>query len=76
VRPETLLITPLLAAAALAGVGCVKHKVDPIEVTVNVNLRVDEELREFFRYENEIDRQLLEQLRSQRAQPGSTETQP
>ena len=55
-----LLACPLMLIAI--GTGCVKHTVEPIHITIDVNLRVDEELKDFFRFENRIEKQqLLEQ---------------
>lgn len=58
---RTLTSAALLAVASVAGVGCIEHRVktDPIHITVDVNLRVDEELKEFFAYEDEIERRTL-----------------
>ncbi len=44
----------VIAALAVAGAGChttheIKHEVEPIHVTVDVNLKVQRELDEFFR---------------------------
>ena len=51
-------LASLLGVASFAAVGCIEHRVktDPIHITVDVNLRVDEELKEFFAYEDEIER--------------------
>ena len=34
---------------------------DPIQINVDVNLRVDERLQQFFEYENELRRRMIEQ---------------
>lgn len=65
-RPRTRahLLAPLLALALLtSAVGCIEHRVktDPIHITVDVNLRVDEELKEFFAYEEEIERRVIKE---------------
>lgn len=59
--PRSVWYAALLTVASLAGVGCIEHRVktDPIHITVDVNLRVDEELKEFFAYEDEIERRTL-----------------
>ena len=60
-RPYRILA---LGAAVLAGglVGCTKHtievqpiKVEPIHMTVDITIRVDRELEEFFDFEDEYD---------------------
>jgi hypothetical protein len=53
-----------MAAAALA-LGCqptvtVEHKVDPIYITLDINLKVDRELDEFFDFEEEIEDEALD----------------
>ena len=57
------LAIPTLAAAALVA-GCqpitVEHKVDPIYITVDINLKVDRELDEFFDFEEEIEADTVE----------------
>lgn len=57
----SLFITTLIATVMFTS-GCIEHRVkaDPIEVkpihiTVDVNVRVDRELDEFFSYEKESD---------------------
>jgi len=57
------LVPAVTAAAALIATGCSHHiNVDPIEVkpiylTVDVNVRLDQELRESFGFEDRIERQ-------------------
>ncbi len=58
-RISLLLTLAALAAAALA-CGCqptvvVQHKVDPIYITIDINLKVDQELDEFFAFEEELE---------------------
>ena len=55
---RTRIAIPVLVATALAS-GCqptvtVEHKVDPIYITLDINLKVDRELDEFFDFEEEI----------------------
>lgn len=51
---RTLALAILLAVGTLAA-GCgtvtVKHEVEPIFVTVDVNIRIQEQLEDFFDYE-------------------------
>lgn len=59
-RRAMLMGIPASAAAALAlAVGCARHTVDvqpirvePIHMTVDINIKVDRELDEFFDYED------------------------
>jgi hypothetical protein len=49
----------LVAGVVVAGVGCsptmtVKHEVAPIHITVDVNVKVQEELDEFFDFEDRV----------------------
>ncbi len=49
--------TLILALAFASAGGCLRMKVDPIEVkpiTLNVNLKIDRELDEFFAFEQEL----------------------
>ena len=57
---RTLLLTAAIALPAI-GVGCIEHRVktDPIHITMDINVRVDEELTEFFAYENEVESQIF-----------------
>lgn len=60
-RPVLALSLAVVVAAALAG--CIRHQVDPlqvepIQINVDVNLRVDRELDEFFDFEEELDEEL------------------
>jgi hypothetical protein len=52
----------MITSGMLALAGCAKHTVDvqpirvePIHVTLDVNIRVDRELEEFFDFEQEIN---------------------
>jgi hypothetical protein len=52
----------LFAAVFMTAGGCTQHtievkpiKVEPIQVTLDINIRVDRELDEFFSFEDEID---------------------
>lgn len=51
------LIIP--AGVILAAGGCwtltVKHKIDPIYITMDVNVKAEEQLNDFFDYENTSD---------------------
>jgi len=61
----TRIIDPrlcLAAAAVLIAGGCTKHtievkpiKVEPIHMTLDINIRVDRELDEFFAFEKQYD---------------------
>ena len=56
-----------LCVALMMGGGCVRHQVDPIQVepmhiTVDVNLRVDRQLDNFFDFEEEIEEELGDDL--------------
>lgn len=68
-----------LVAVAFAA-GCVRHQVDPIQVepmhiTVDVNLRVDRELDEFFEFEEEIEQEIeLEQDDATSPPPDAADT--
>ena len=59
---QTLAPALLIGALALGSTGCIEHRVktDPIHITVDVNVRVDEELKEFFAYERDIERRVYE----------------
>ena len=54
----------ILAVVALIGLaGCsatIRHQVDPIHITLDVNLKVDRELDDFFAFEKEIKDEVLE----------------
>jgi hypothetical protein len=55
----------VVVTAALAA-GCqptvtVEHKVDPIYITLDINVRVDRELDEFFEFEEEIEEEVIEE---------------
>jgi hypothetical protein len=41
----------LLAGVALLLGGCIRHQVDPVHITVDVNLKVDRQLDQFFDFE-------------------------
>lgn len=44
------------AAALLAGCSAsLQHKVEPIHITLDVNLKIDRELHDFYSFESEID---------------------
>ncbi|MBD3421394.1 MAG: YnbE family lipoprotein [Chitinivibrionales bacterium] len=50
----------LMLFATLLVIACqptvtVKHKVEPIHITVDVNVKVQQELEEFFDFEDEIE---------------------
>lgn len=56
------IYSQIMVVGILALAGCTRHnvKVEPIEVkpiTVNVNVRIDRELDEFFDYEEELTSQ-------------------
>ncbi len=64
-----LLAPAAVALLALSIGGCTQHRVivDPIEVkpmhiTVDINLRVDRELDDFFDFEKPIEREVLPEL--------------
>ena len=48
--PWTLPLAPLAVAAALLATGCLhtSHEIKPIHITLDVNLKVDKELDDFF----------------------------
>jgi len=53
----------LAAAALVVAGGCTQHtievkpiKVEPIHVTLDVNIRLDEELNDFFDFEDEFEK--------------------
>ena len=53
----------LLAALAITASGCIRHQVDPVRIepvhiTVDVNLRVDRQLDDFFDFQDEIEAEL------------------
>lgn len=51
------------AAAALAGCkATVRHQIDPIHITLDVNLKVDRELDDFFAFERDIEQEVLETM--------------
>ena len=52
--PESL-VSALALTACLLSVGCIRLKSDPIEVNVNVRLKVDRELRDVFRELDAVD---------------------
>ena len=49
------LLLPVLVAGACLGGGCgmltIKHEVKPIYATIDINIRVQKELEEFFDFE-------------------------
>ena len=52
-------LTAIVLTSLLFGAGCsptvkVKHEVAPIFITVDVNIRVQKELEEFFNFEDEV----------------------
>ncbi len=47
-KRQALLIGLVPVLLACLAIGCVRLKTDPIEVNVNVRLKVDRELNEFF----------------------------
>ncbi len=54
-------ITPIIAVGiVLALTGCwtitVKHQVEPIYITMNVNVKVEKQLDEFFDFEDEVQK--------------------
>jgi hypothetical protein len=57
---------PALATVAVATLaGCkatVRHQIDPIHITLDVNLKVDKELDEFFAFERDIEQEVLESM--------------
>ncbi len=56
-RHLTMAMAVAVAVAVAAAGGCLRVKVDPVEVkpiTLNVNLRVDRELDDFFAFEKEL----------------------
>ncbi len=83
--PQRLAL--LLVPAALAGssllVGCTQHRimVDPIEVkpmhiTVDVNLRVDRELDNFFDFEKPIEKKVLPEIQGNTPAPAPSDMPP
>ena len=47
----------IMIIAGVSGAGCLRMKVDPIEVkpiTLNVNLKIDRELDDFFAFEKQL----------------------
>lgn len=52
-----LLLAALLTPAAFTS-GCIRHQVDPLHITVDVNLRVDRQLDDFFEFEEELEPEL------------------
>ncbi len=51
---------PVWALALLAGChATVQHKVEPIHITLDVNLKVDRQLDNFFAFESEIEDEVL-----------------
>ena len=61
-----------LAAGSLAVAGCTKHTIEfePIHMTLDVNIRVDRELEEFFDFEDEA---IIEPVGPAPALPPATE---
>ncbi len=61
----TRLVTMILGGAALLGLtacrATVHHEVEPIHITLDVNLKVDRELDEFFAFEQPIKQEVLEE---------------
>ena len=56
-------VRAILVAAVVALAACqatVKHTVDPIHITLDVNLKVDRELHDFFAFEREIEQDVLD----------------
>lgn len=54
----------LCGGAIIALLGChatVKHEVEPIHITLDVNLKVDRELEDFFAFQDQIKQEVLEQ---------------
>jgi len=52
-----LRIMPILMLLLLIGAGCVRVKVEPLEVkpiTLNINLKIDRQLDDFFAFEREM----------------------
>lgn len=46
--PVSALALPALLLATLLGVGCATVKVEPIHITVDINIKVDQALNDFF----------------------------
>lgn len=61
----TRLAILILCGAAIAVLAAchatVRHEVEPIHITLDVNLKVDRELDEFFAFEREIEQEVLEE---------------
>ena len=55
----------LASVAVVTLAGCkatIRHQVDPIHITLDVNLKVDQELDDFFAFERDIEREVLETM--------------
>lgn len=51
----TALVLAALLTPAMLTSGCIRHQVDPLHITVDVNLRVDRQLDDFFEFEEELE---------------------
>jgi len=62
-RHAPLTLALLAAVTLTVAPGCIEHRVktEPIHITVDVNLRVEERLREFFEYEQQIEERVSEE---------------
>ena len=64
-----LLVFPLLWGCSPTVT--VKHKVAPIHITVDVNVKVQEELDDFFDFEDEVEEREPQEEQSEETEEGS-----
>lgn len=58
---NSIRAVPAVALLALAACqATIKHTVEPIHITLDVNLKVDRELEDFFAFEDEIEQEVLD----------------